>query len=131
MEDVFGRESYELMKARLKARVSPKRYKHSKGVAKAARKLAKVYGYNPDVARMAGILHDWDKGLDHEQIRERVRELGMQVDPFIVDEMPWVLHGPTAASALKRDYPWLGEEVCRAIERHTRLRSIASSSWRT
>lgn len=118
-EDVFGKENYEHMKALLKERVSPKRYKHSKGVAKASKHLAMVYGYDPKVARMAGILHDWDKGLHVDEIRARAAELEVDVPAEVVENMPWLLHGPTAAAALKLEYPELGEEVFQAIARHT------------
>lgn len=118
-DDVFGKDNYDHMKDLLKERVSPKRYKHSKGVAKAAKQLAVVYGYDPKVARMAGILHDWDKGLHVDEIRTRAAELEVDVPAEVVDNMPWLLHGPTAAAALKLEYPELGDDVFQAIARHT------------
>ncbi|WP_303727615.1 bis(5'-nucleosyl)-tetraphosphatase (symmetrical) YqeK [Denitrobacterium detoxificans] len=116
---VFGKKNYKRMKVLLAARVGKKRYKHSVGVAKTAKKLAKLYGYNPKVARMAGILHDWDKGLGVYEIRERAQTLGVDLDPQISENMPWLLHGPTAAAALRLEYPEFGEEVFQAIARHT------------
>lgn len=118
-ERTFGKENYHRMRDLLRGRVNERRFVHSKGVAKTAKHLAKVYGYDPKVARMAGILHDWDKGLSADQERARVEELGITVDPQVFNSMPWLLHGPTAAAALKLEYPELGEEVFQAIARHT------------
>ena len=42
----FGSQSYKHMKGLLMQRVNPSRYVHSISVAKTARKLARVYGYD-------------------------------------------------------------------------------------
>ncbi|MBQ9068993.1 MAG: bis(5'-nucleosyl)-tetraphosphatase (symmetrical) YqeK [Eggerthellaceae bacterium] len=117
--DPFGKEAYDVLKDMLSERVRPKRLKHSVNVAKVARRLAKAYGADPDKARLAGILHDWDKGLDNEQLRDRAIELKVDVDEMVLTDMPWLLHGPTAAAALSRAYPQFGADVFQAIERHT------------
>ena len=117
--DPFSKESYDEMKALLAQRVGEKRLAHSVNVAKVARRLAKTYGADPDKARLAGILHDWDKGLSNEELRDRAQDLGVEVDPMVVSDMPWLLHGPTAAVALKREYPQFGDDVFQAIARHT------------
>lgn len=118
--DPFGKENYRRMKKLLKDRVSERRYEHSKGVAKTAKRLARIYGYR-DVgqARMAGLVHDWDKGFIGDEARSRVSEVGAKVDPFVVETMPWLLHGPTGACALRNEFPELGEELFRAVEVHT------------
>lgn len=118
-DPVFGEDRYRMMKRMLKERVGQKRYKHSKGVAKTAARLAEIYGCDPAQARMAGILHDWDKALSFDEVRERVRTLRIDVDPVVVSDMPWLLHGPSAAAILKQQYPEFGDEVFQAIARHT------------
>ena len=100
-------------------RVNPSRYVHSISVAKTARKLARTYGYDGHVARMAGLLHDWDKVLLPEKLQQRISDFDLAIDEETVRNMPWVLHGPTAAAVLRRDFPCFGEEVFQAIERHT------------
>ncbi|MBQ9021136.1 MAG: bis(5'-nucleosyl)-tetraphosphatase (symmetrical) YqeK [Eggerthellaceae bacterium] len=117
--DPFGEESYRFMKSLLSERVGKKRFEHSVNVAKVARRLAKTYGADPDKARLAGILHDWDKGLTNEELRDRAEELNLEIDPMVVSDMPWLLHGPTAAVALKREYPQFGDDIFQAIARHT------------
>ena len=100
-------------------RVSPARYVHSLSVAKTARKIARAYGYDPHVARMAGLLHDWDKALKPERLADRVAHYHIDVDEELVKTMPWVLHGMTAAAVLAEEAPQFGEEVYSAIARHT------------
>lgn len=117
--DPFSKDSYDAMKALLKKRVGNKRFEHSVNVAKVARRLAKAYGADQDKARLAGILHDWDKGLTNEELRDRAIELKIDVDPMVLSDMPWLLHGPTAAAFLRKEYPQFGDEVFQAIERHT------------
>ena len=119
--EALTKEFYKARKAELEGRVSPKRFKHSLGVSKACVQLAKQYGLDVPKARIAGLLHDWDKGFSDEEARERVRELGMvdEVDPFVVEHMPMVLHGNTAARALARDFPGIPGDVLQAIDRHT------------
>ncbi len=119
ISDPFSKDSYQVFKELLSQRVGAKRLAHSINVAKVARRLAKAYGADPDKARIAGILHDWDKGLSNEEVRDRALELGVQVDPMVITDMPWLLHGPTAAAALAREYPHLGADVFQAISRHT------------
>ena len=107
--------------ADLRQRVSAKRLAHIQGVADTCVELARTYGVDERLARLAGLLHDWDKGLTDEGMRERVHELGLEgeLDPWVVENMPWVLHGQTAACALARQWPQIPGEVLTAIERHT------------
>ena len=101
--------------------MSAKRFQHSLGVSEACEQLAKEYGLDVKKARLAGLLHDWDKGYDDEGARARVRELGMEdeIDPTVVEKMPGVLHGITAARALGSEFPGTPVDVQQAISRHT------------
>ena len=109
---------YEARRDELEKRVGPRRFKHSLGVSETAEKLARVYGADETAARVAGLLHDWDKGYDDPGILARADELGMELDAELV-AMPRVLHGLTAAVALGRAFPELSPEVLTAVERHT------------
>lgn len=102
----------------LEQRVGPRRFAHSLGVSKTAEELARTYGVDEDEARIAGLLHDWDKGYDDPGILARAAELGMEIDAEL-QAMPRVLHGMTAAVALERDFPCLSPAVLQAIDRHT------------
>lgn len=118
--DVLGDAFYEARRDELRERLPKKsRYRHSLGVAEESARLARIYGADERKARLAGLLHDWDKGYDDAGIRARVAELDLDVDPFLVESMPQLLHGPTAAAALARRFPELPDDVVSAIERHT------------
>ncbi len=118
-EKPFSSGNYKRMKGLLMQRVSPSRYVHSISVAKTARKLARAYGYDDNQARMAGLLHDWDKALLPAESAKRVADFNLSIAPEVVSQMPWVLHGPTAAAVLRQQFPFLGEELFQAIDRHT------------
>ena len=112
---------YEQMTDELRTRVSEKRFAHIMGVADTCARLAEEYGVDCATARLAGLLHDWDKVYDNAGIQARVRELDMldDLDPWVVQHMPQVLHGPTAARALERAYPQIPREILHAIDVHT------------
>lgn len=118
-EKPFGSASYKHMKGLLMQRVKPSRYVHSLSVAKTARKLARMYDCDDKMARMAGLLHDWDKALLPEHLGKRIAHYDIQVSAETLKEMPWILHGPTAAAVLADEFPEFGEEVYQAIARHT------------
>lgn len=109
---------FDARRNELEQRVGPRRFAHSLGVAKTAEELARTYGVDEDEARIAGLLHDWDKGYDDPGILARAAELDMAVDPEL-QAMPRVLHGMTAAVALGRAFPCLSPAVLQAIDRHT------------
>ena len=119
--DALSKAFFNERKAELEQRVSSKRFKHSLGVSDACVRLAKEYGVDVKKARIAGLLHDWDKGFDDDQARARVYELGMEgeIDPYVVATMPGTLHGITAARALSREFPAIPADVLQAISRHT------------
>ena len=71
------------------------------------------------LARLAGLLHDWDKGYDDEGIRARAVELGIADQLASYLDMPHLLHGPTAAAALAREFPELPAPLLQAIRLHT------------
>lgn len=117
--DALSDTFFEARKAELEGRLKPARFAHALGVMHAAQELARTYGVDERAARLAGLLHDWDKNYDDEGIRQRAEELGLVVDPYVFQDMPRLLHGPTAAAALVREFPSLPHEVVQAIERHT------------
>lgn len=96
----------------------PKRLAHSLSVGRCAEGLAQTYGVDPLDARIAGILHDWDKVLSHEELERRAGALGvdMGVDLSLVQPL---LHGIVAARELRDVYPWLSDAILQAIARHT------------
>ena len=100
------------------ADVKPRRLAHSLSVARTAEDLAVAYGVDPYLARVAGILHDWDKVVPDDELVRRARALGIDygVDVELVRPL---LHGMVAARELPELYPELPPEVFQAIDRHT------------
>lgn len=96
----------------------PKRLAHSLSVGRTAEALARHYGVDPYEARVAGILHDWEKAVPDAELVGPAADEGIDfgVDPELV--LPLV-HGVLAAKTLPRRYPWLSPAVLQAISRHT------------
>ena len=118
-DEALSAAFFEARERDLERRLGRRRFEHTLGVADTAARLARLYSVDERKARLAGLLHDWDKNYDDEGIRTRVQELGLTVDPYVFEEMPQLLHGPTAAAALAREFPCLPRDVVQAVERHT------------
>lgn len=118
MMDPLSEEFYQARHADLEKRVTPKRLRHIEGVSETAERLAKIYGVDVAKARLAGLLHDWDKGYDDEGIRARAREVGFDVDPLVSRYMARTLHGETASRALAQEFPEIPADVIQAVDRH-------------
>ena len=99
-------------------RSKPVRYLHSISVAHTAEQMALQYGVDPLHARIAGILHDWDKVLTPAEQIALASRLGVNlgVDLHLVQPL---LHGLTAAKRLPDLYPELPSCIWQAIARHT------------
>lgn len=110
--------SYDQAHAHLKPRLSSVALGHSERVAATAAHVASLYGYDPEAARVAGLLHDWHRETPAEELVARARRLGIDVTE--VDEaVPYLLHGPVAQADLELEMPELGEDVLVAIGAHT------------
>jgi predicted HD superfamily hydrolase involved in NAD metabolism len=98
--------------------LSDYRLQHSIGVAKTAASMAARYGADVARARVAGLLHDWDKDLADEQLFERARQFGIEMIADFED-MAVLLHAQTGAAAVGKEFPELDDGVIQAIARHT------------
>ena len=97
---------------------NPKRFAHSISVGLCAETLAQVYGADMFSARVAGILHDWEKLLSDADTLELAERFRIQVEaPY--QKIVGLLHGPLAAKTLPTIYPWLSNEILSAIQKHT------------
>ncbi|MDY4522139.1 MAG: bis(5'-nucleosyl)-tetraphosphatase (symmetrical) YqeK [Atopobium sp.] len=97
---------------------NPHRLAHSMSVAKTAQHLALVYDIDPFKARVAGILHDWEKVAPVAAQLEKARDLNLDfgVDLRLVGAL---VHGPIAQHTLAVRYPELSADILQAIARHT------------
>lgn len=117
--DILSDEFYAAREEELRDRVSKKRFAHIQGVAQTCAELAKRYGVDERRARLAGLLHDWDKGYDDAGIRNRARELGVRVDSWVFEHQPRIMHAYTAAAYFRQAYAHMPADVTQAIWRHT------------
>lgn len=109
------------------------RLEHSLGVGKIAQALAAVYGGDEEQqykARVAGILHDWEKAYKLDELLVKAQQLHLEEDPLltgiVLAEAKPLLHGFIAKKTLKSLYPFLSDDVLRAIALHT-LGSVDAS----
>ncbi len=97
----------------------PKRLAHSLSVATTAESLALMYGADPFLARVAGLLHDWDKVVPDDELIARARALELDFEGADYADVKPLLHGCVAARDLPELYPELPDEVWHAISVHT------------
>lgn len=99
-------------------RLSGRRLQHVHSVSEFAGTMARAYGVNEYDARVAGLLHDWDKLLKDDEFPARMAELG--VEPPANVELMWpVIHSFTGAKAVEREFPELEPQIISAIWKHT------------
>lgn len=111
------REQLQRIRSCVERRLSGHRLRHVLGVAETARWLAVYYGVDPFEAELAGLLHDWDKKLDAQELWEKAR--GCHVAVPDDERLTPLLHAWTAAASLPAVFPDLPPAVFRAIGRHT------------
>ena len=111
-------ELYRKCEAAVDARLSGRRLAHVHSVSECAVELARCYGVDEFDAKLAGLLHDWDKLLRDDEFPARMAELG--IEPPEQVELMWpVLHSFTGAKAVEREFPELEPQVISAIWNHT------------
>ncbi len=102
----------------IKRRLSPRRYQHSLGVAKAAVRLAERYGADPEQAELAGILHDITKETDPADQLQMIRDFGIMLDT--VEQSSYkLLHAISGCCLVQTAYGIRDAEVLQAIRFHT------------
>ncbi len=102
----------------LQARLGEQALAHSVRVAETAEALALIYFVDAEQAKLAGLLHDWDREVDQSLLPERARGAGVLVTD--VDQaVPYLLHAYTGAAAVRERFSEIDPAVLRAIEAHT------------
>jgi predicted HD superfamily hydrolase involved in NAD metabolism len=109
---------FESAERLLAERLSAGAVEHSRRAASTAEGLARTYGVDPAKARLSGLLHDWDRELDHAELLARARSMHIPVTP--VDEaVPYLLHARVGAADLETAFPGIDADVLAAVGRHT------------
>lgn len=115
----------EEIKARVKARLSDKRFVHTLGVADEAKRLALKWGADENDAYLAGIIHDYAKEIPETESVKLLTAFGFE----LTDELlycPALLHGPLAAFLAERDFGVQDASVLNAVRYHTTGRADMS-----
>jgi len=112
--------SYEAAERALAARVGERSLTHSRAVAEEAARLAALYGVDPEAARIAGLLHDWDRELSDADVTAAAARRGSEAAGSAVEGMaPKLLHAWTGAEAVREAFPDIDDAVVHAVARHT------------
>lgn len=109
---------YEEIRKELKKELKPSRYKHTMGVVATAGKLAAIYGYDVEKARLAALLHDCAKSVPDEQKIAMCREYGISISDAEIKN-PSLLHAKCGALVAEYKYGVGDEEILHAIRVHT------------
>ncbi|MDR3686099.1 MAG: bis(5'-nucleosyl)-tetraphosphatase (symmetrical) YqeK [Coriobacteriia bacterium] len=110
--------SYDDAVLAVEARLGHKAAKHCKRVAATAAQLAGGYGVDVEAARLAGLLHDWDRETPAETLLATAGNDGLAVSDADAAN-PHLLHARTGAIAVREAFPSLPADVTQAISRHT------------
>lgn len=102
----------------IKEKLDDKRFQHSLGVAKTARELAVKYGVDPELAYLAGILHDYGKNVSVENLI-KIAERNKLITDEVERTNPFLLHGPVGAYLIEKELGIKDREVLEAIRYHT------------
>lgn len=106
------------MKEKLKQMLTQKRYAHSVGVSETAVELARLYGADPEKARIAGLLHDCAKKLTPDEAIKKCAELNVALGETET-AVPELIHAPLGAKIAQLTFGINDSEILGAIAAHT------------
>jgi predicted HD superfamily hydrolase involved in NAD metabolism len=108
----------ELVRDWLVNRVSPKRFKHTAGVAEVACRLAPEAGCDLFPAELAAWLHDACKEVKDRELVAMAEGYGMDLSP-LERSAGHLLHGPVAAALVAEKFGITSKLILDAISQHT------------
>jgi len=101
----------------LKDNLSDERYIHTLGTAECAKELAQKFGFNPEKAYLAGLLHDCAKCFSNEKLLEIIKE-NLEVEEAEMLNYK-TLHAPVSAHYAKNEFNVTDDDILSAIRWHT------------
>lgn len=107
----------ERFREQMEASLSPKRYLHTFRVSKIARALAERFGCSPQKAEIAGLLHDTAKENPAEENIRIVRQAGLRMASFELENHS-ILHAAAGAALASSRYGVEDPEILNAIRYH-------------
>lgn len=109
---------FEKIEKELQKQISPKRYRHTVGVAYTAASMAMAQGYDVSKAYLAGLLHDNAKGIDNDKKIRLCKKYGLSVSKT-EEQNPELLHAKLGSYLAKKDFRIEDKDILNAIEFHT------------
>jgi predicted HD superfamily hydrolase involved in NAD metabolism len=110
--------TYDAALSAVEARLGHKAAKHCKRASATAAELAAAYGVDVEDARLAGLLHDWDRETSADVLLAEATQAGLDLTD--ADRAnPHLLHSRMGARAVHAAFPMLHADVIQAISRHT------------
>lgn len=108
----------EVLEMKLREKLTDERYNHSKNVMIIAVELAQLFNVDIVKAKIAGLLHDYAKFLDAEQIHDYIKLFNLNYDEFLLKN-PYLLHGPIGSEVIKLEFNIFDKDILNAIKYHT------------
>lgn len=109
--------SREELIAKVKEKVSEKRFKHILGVEQAALELARANDYELEKASVAALVHDYAKERSDSEFKALIVQTGLEQDLLNWNNFIW--HGVVGAEIIKKELKITDEEILNAVRRHT------------
>lgn len=105
--------------------LTPKRFRHTQGVAEEAAKLAAKYGADEKKAYIAGLLHDCAKCIPTDEKLKMCKKYKVELDD-ILKKQPDLTHSFLGAKLAKKIYGIKDKDILNAIAYHTTGRANMS-----
>ena len=95
-----------------------KRWQHSLGVADTAEKLARQEGISVKKSRLAGLLHDYAKGMAQDKLKKLAKQSTWDIDQLELS-ISKILHAPVGAYLIYKRFDIADKEILKAVRYHT------------
>lgn len=112
----------EAVKQLLSERLCEKRYHHSLNVADEARRLAEIFGEDPEKAYFAGLVHDICKDEPKEEQLQRIRNSAIIWDDKALGQ-PSLWHAMAGSIFIREELNVQDEDIINAVRYHTTARA--------
>jgi len=113
-----GTLTLDFARSWVRPRVSDKRFRHIRAVAKVGRDLAELAGCDAFLVELAAWLHDACKEIKDRELIESGERLGLVLHP--IERMNGhLIHGPVAALTVQAELGLTNDQVLEAISQHT------------
>lgn len=102
----------------LRERLTEKRFIHSLNVAESAKELARIYGYNEEIAYTAGLVHDCCKDTPAGLQLSYMLENGAQLSEIEISTAK-LYHAMCGSIYVKKEFGIENEDIINAVRYHT------------